>query len=910
MMLKKITCFIMSCFLLSTLSLAIEFSDMENHWAKEAVDEMASREIIKGYSDGTFKPNRQVTREEFATILVKALHLEENSSATQGIIIEDVNENRWSTPYIKTVWPYITKYKVKDKIYFYPAVASTREDMAVAIVKALLAKFPTNSKYDISKYSDNSEKLEADLSQFKDKNKISKNLKPYVAVAKNTGIINGYEDGTFRPDGKLTRAATASLMWNLLKALGEEKVVDPIIPTLKNIYGDINGDEQVSADDASLLFNYSMLPEQYASKVIAEVNIYGDVDKNGVLDIRDSEIIQKYVEGIIYNLPHEHEMINGQCVCGEGKEEILYGDVYLNDGGLTMADATQIERYVTGKSHVDFDLRIADVNIDGIVDMYDAYLVQATLSGKIDKLPHECKINIKGYEKINEEEHNKIAECQCGDFSIKTSEAHNFVNGKCVCGAEEEEEILYGDVNGDSKITAVDCALVAAASSGKYELGEYKKAADVNLDGEITVEDGLLIQKYSLGKIPTLPHQCNFNIDGECACGAVEEKILYGDANGDGLVNMDDVTYIEKYINGTTIELVEKNADVFIDGQIDKFDRTLLLKYVAKITSKLPHTCGGFKEINLTQSSKNPSVHDISYICMCKELTYEERTFEFNEPHNFVNGKCECGALEITNSAPVISSVTTSDIKTDSFIIKATATNNDNDSLTYLVYVSKNGNFELLKTSNPIASGKEFSYTVTGLNNYTDYSYYIEVNDGTTSTKSETYTQKTLCPGGTKFEVWCTGGSSKCSYDCTYTTCGKCSHGVHSGTCTVVTCTSCNGTGKCPVGSKPELLKTTLDTYIYCDTCMKASIHAQEYHCNGCGNDGHSYKCQTCSYWNYTSVHDTNPNCAQCNGKPTCGCTHNSMYCNKSSYTCSHGYVGGHYYSSTSQCSHGYTSQH
>ena len=61
-------------FLLSTLSVsALTFSDVENdptvEWAKPYINEMAGLGYIKGYEDGTFKPQKEVTRAETAKMI-------------------------------------------------------------------------------------------------------------------------------------------------------------------------------------------------------------------------------------------------------------------------------------------------------------------------------------------------------------------------------------------------------------------------------------------------------------------------------------------------------------------------------------------------------------------------------------------------------------------------------------------------------------------------------------------------------------------------------------------------------------------------------------------------------------------------------------------------------------------------
>ncbi|MHC5832333.1 MAG: S-layer homology domain-containing protein, partial [Nostoc sp.] len=49
------------------------FSDIQSHWAKASILAAAKLNILKGYVDGTFRPNAPVTRAEFAAIIFVAL---------------------------------------------------------------------------------------------------------------------------------------------------------------------------------------------------------------------------------------------------------------------------------------------------------------------------------------------------------------------------------------------------------------------------------------------------------------------------------------------------------------------------------------------------------------------------------------------------------------------------------------------------------------------------------------------------------------------------------------------------------------------------------------------------------------------------------------------------------------------
>jgi len=68
------------------------FSDLtQNHWAYQAISAMAQEGIIKGYSDGTFRPNNNVTREQFATMMVRTLNIPTTEPAVPTF--KDITKN-------------------------------------------------------------------------------------------------------------------------------------------------------------------------------------------------------------------------------------------------------------------------------------------------------------------------------------------------------------------------------------------------------------------------------------------------------------------------------------------------------------------------------------------------------------------------------------------------------------------------------------------------------------------------------------------------------------------------------------------------------------------------------------------------------------------------------------------------
>ncbi|MCX7711943.1 MAG: S-layer homology domain-containing protein [Clostridia bacterium] len=189
------------------------FTDVStDHWAFEAVSAMTERQILSGYSDHTFKPDHPVSRAEFAKIMVLALNLPLKSS--ENGTFRDVPKEDWAFKYVESAKFYLTGFRTASGDLFKPAAMAVREDMAVGLVKALKLE---NEASDESK-----------LNAFVDKDGISSNLKRYVTIAVKHGIMKGStlsnsSAKAFNPQGILTRAEAAVLLYNVMNT-NEEKV--------------------------------------------------------------------------------------------------------------------------------------------------------------------------------------------------------------------------------------------------------------------------------------------------------------------------------------------------------------------------------------------------------------------------------------------------------------------------------------------------------------------------------------------------------------------------------------------------------------------------------------------------------------------------------------------------------------
>ncbi|TEB05929.1 Chitinase A1 precursor [Pelotomaculum schinkii] len=171
----------------------LTLNDIAGHWAADNINKLVALGAINGYSDGSFKPDSNITRAEFATVLVKAFKLTPQS----GKVFADT-AGHWAKDYIATA-VYYGIADGYDTDTFGPDDLITREQMAMMVVKA--AKLPVGT----------------DETTFADSADISWWARSVVATAVENDVIKGYPDNTFNPLGSATRAEAVTVIVNALK---------------------------------------------------------------------------------------------------------------------------------------------------------------------------------------------------------------------------------------------------------------------------------------------------------------------------------------------------------------------------------------------------------------------------------------------------------------------------------------------------------------------------------------------------------------------------------------------------------------------------------------------------------------------------------------------------------------------
>ncbi len=179
------------------------FEDMKDHWAQKEVELLASKWLIQGSSLNAFEPNRSITRAEFASILVRALGLQEQAA---GTAFTDVKADTWYAGAVGTAAAagLVQGFETGQ---FQPDATITREQMAVMVERA--AKFAGMSTTE-----------SASLSQaYSDASSISGWAQTSVGWAVKAGIMQGTDERSFAPEELATRAQAAVMLMRMLQKL-------------------------------------------------------------------------------------------------------------------------------------------------------------------------------------------------------------------------------------------------------------------------------------------------------------------------------------------------------------------------------------------------------------------------------------------------------------------------------------------------------------------------------------------------------------------------------------------------------------------------------------------------------------------------------------------------------------------
>ncbi len=292
---KKIVIWIMVvCMCMTQTVMAAEFSDVpENHWAYDAISELVDRGIVNGMGDGTYHPDDTLTRAQFIKLLTCGLG-DYDEATDYKPVFHDTYPDAWYTPYVSC--GAAAGIVNAEEELFYPEAPMSRGDAAVWIVngigveKDVACPFP-----DVS-----------DAAQ-----------KKAVAIAQDLGIINGYEDGNFRPDNTLTRAEASAL---ILRTIENRPMFGQLRPDAKN---------EIVMKDSVKIIN------------IGEQNVIqkADAKQKSITFSKPDDTVQNLKKGDILYIPeNEH---TGEGIVKVTSAKNAGGDVVVGIGSPEISEVIE-----------------------------------------------------------------------------------------------------------------------------------------------------------------------------------------------------------------------------------------------------------------------------------------------------------------------------------------------------------------------------------------------------------------------------------------------------------------------------------------------------------------------------------------------------------------------------------------
>ena len=180
------------------------FWDTENHWARDIISEMASQGIVSGQEeDGVmvFKPDNNMTRAEYASMIVNYLNLDISQYENDTLDFLDADEiPLWAQSAVKAAYAEgIILGRINDDgtVEFAPYDNITRAE-AMTILGRILPDGGENAEL-----------------PFADANDIPDWAMEGVGKLYSLGIVNGYEDNTVLPLDNIRRAEAAVMLYNI-----------------------------------------------------------------------------------------------------------------------------------------------------------------------------------------------------------------------------------------------------------------------------------------------------------------------------------------------------------------------------------------------------------------------------------------------------------------------------------------------------------------------------------------------------------------------------------------------------------------------------------------------------------------------------------------------------------------------
>jgi len=213
--------------LFTSAASAITFNDISNHWAKEYIERVAENGLVQGYSNGTFKPDGNVTVLEALVMISRLYKIDEETRNNIKIKYKPILENmdntlyrEWSFDSLSVIMALdivsengIKNMFTKNERGVVPiGQPASKEVIAILLAKAMMLE-------------DEAESLKVYPLPFNDVSQISIDARPYIYLLYQNEILFGDTKKNINPKDNISRAVISTMIDRTYKYINNNKVV-------------------------------------------------------------------------------------------------------------------------------------------------------------------------------------------------------------------------------------------------------------------------------------------------------------------------------------------------------------------------------------------------------------------------------------------------------------------------------------------------------------------------------------------------------------------------------------------------------------------------------------------------------------------------------------------------------------
>lgn len=357
---KIMTLTIVLALIFTTAANAVTFTDISNHWAKNYIQEVASKGLVTGYDNGTFKPENNVTVLESLIIMSRLYDI--NDDIKEQIIdkykpiikkMTNADDYEWAYDGLSIALELGVVSENGLKSMFEEKTISkdaSKEEIAVLLTKAMLL-------------GDEAKNLKVYTLPFNDVSQITTAARPYIYIMYDKGIVKGDQDKNINPKDNIKRGEMSTMISRTYDYIQENKIAPKFdnyksTTALKGIITEVSTGEvesyiYVKEDDGDITIvrvndSTKIYLNDYSSaisKIQKGMLVTCKIDDQRIATTVNADNLTKIVNGTIsvvaYAAPAKITIID------EDKNKLSYDipsenvDVYLNGKSVQLKNLVE-----------------------------------------------------------------------------------------------------------------------------------------------------------------------------------------------------------------------------------------------------------------------------------------------------------------------------------------------------------------------------------------------------------------------------------------------------------------------------------------------------------------------------------------------------------------------------------------